>query len=107
MGTVPKYKYMHVRILKLIKKNLYNAKKICVISDNRIPKVLLNKLIKSLKKYQLKIYRLHVSEKTKSLTVANKIIDQLLEENFIHGHYDVKIALKMHSKFGPIMKCKI
>jgi len=67
---------------KLIKKNLYNTKKICVISDNRIPKILFNTLVKSLRKYQLKIYKLHVSEKTKSLIVANKIIDQLLEENF-------------------------
>ena len=41
----------------LIKKNLPEVKKICVISDNKLPKLILKKLIKSLKKYELKIER--------------------------------------------------
>ena len=65
---------------RLIKKNLTSVKKICIISDNKLPKLLLKKLIKSLKKYELKIYKLSVSEKTKSLEVANKIIEQLLNQ---------------------------
>ena len=36
----------------------------------------------SLKKYELKIYKLSVSERTKSFKVANKIIEQLLNDNF-------------------------
>ena len=67
---------------KLIKKNLSNVKKICIISDNKLPQVLLKKLVKSLKRYNLKIYKLPVSEKTKTLNVANKIIEQLLQDNF-------------------------
>jgi len=67
---------------KLIKKKLPNVKKICVISDNKLPKILLKKLIKSLKRYDLKIYRLPANEKTKSLNVANKIIEKLLKDNF-------------------------
>ena len=67
---------------KLIKKNMPDVKKICVISDNKLPKILLKKLIKSLKKYDLKIYKLSTSEKTKSLNIANKIIGQLLKDNF-------------------------
>ena len=47
---------------KLIKKNLSNVKKICIISDNKLPQVLLKKLVKSLKRYNLKIYKLPVSE---------------------------------------------
>jgi len=35
----------------LIKKNLPNVKKICIISDKNLPLVLLKKLSKSLKKY--------------------------------------------------------
>ena len=66
----------------LIKKNLPGVKKICIISDNKLPKLLLKKLIKSLKKYELKIYKLSANERTKSLKVANKIIEKLLKNNF-------------------------
>ena len=67
---------------RLVKKNLPGVKKICIISDNKLPIFLLNKLIKSLKKYELKIYKLSATEKTKSLKVANKIIERLLSDNF-------------------------
>ncbi len=67
---------------RLVKKNLPGVKKICIISDNKLPIFLLNKLIKSLKKYELKIYKLSATEKTKSLKVANKIIEHLLSDNF-------------------------
>ena len=66
----------------LIKKKLPGVKKICIISDNKLPKLLLKKLTKSLKKYELKIYKLSANEKTKSLRIANKIIEQLLKNNF-------------------------
>ncbi len=66
----------------LIKKNLPGVKKICIISDNKLPKILLKKLIKSLKKYELKIYKLSANERTKSLKNANKIIEQILNHNF-------------------------
>ena len=67
---------------RLIKKNLPGVKKICIISDNKLPKALLRKLIKSLKKYKLKVYKLPANEKTKSFKVAHKIIEQLLKDNF-------------------------
>jgi len=67
---------------RLTKKNLPGVKKICIISDNKLPKIFLNKLIKSLKEYNLKIYKLSSTEKTKSIKVANKIIEQLLNDNF-------------------------
>ena len=67
---------------KLIKKKLPDVKKICIITDNKLPKSLLKRLIKPLKKYDLKICKLSVNEKTKSLKVANKIIEQLLKDNF-------------------------
>ena len=66
----------------LIKKKLPGVKKICVISDNKLPKLLLKKLTKSLKRYELKIYKLSANEKTKSLGMANKIIEQLIKNNF-------------------------
>ena len=67
---------------KLIKKNLSGVKKICIISDNKLPRILLKKLIKSLKKYDLKVYKLSAHEKIKNIKVANKIIEQLLKDNF-------------------------
>ena len=66
----------------LIKKNLVGVKKICIISDNKLPELLLKKLIKSLKKYDLRIFKLTADEKTKSIKVVNKIIEKLLKDNF-------------------------
>jgi len=67
---------------KLIKENLPGVKKICIISDKKLPKKLLKKLLKSLKNYNIKLIKLSASEKNKSLTVANKIIQELLKKNF-------------------------
>ena len=67
---------------RLVRSELPNVKKICLIVDNKLPNILLRKLIKSLKKYDLKIYKLLANEKTKSLKIANKIIEQLLKNNF-------------------------
>jgi len=75
----------------LIKKSLPSVKKICIISDNKLPNLLLKKLIKSLMKYELKVYKLTANEKTKSLKIANKIIEQLLKNNF--NRSDCIIAL--------------
>ena len=66
----------------LIKKNLVGVKKICIISDNKLPELLLKKLIKSLKKYDLRIFKLTANEKAKSIIVVNKIIEKLLKDNF-------------------------
>ena len=66
----------------LIKKNLPNVKKICIVSDKNVPLALLKKLTRSLKKYNLKIYRLTSSEKIKNLKIAQKLIESLLKNNF-------------------------
>ena len=76
---------------KLIKKNLPSVKKICIISDNKLPKQVLKTLIKSLKNYELKIFKLKVNERTKNLKIAAKIIEQLLDSNF--NRSDCIIAL--------------
>jgi len=75
----------------LVKKILPNVKKICIISDKNLPLVLLKQLSKSLKKYNPKTYRLSVSEKIKTFKVADKIIRDLLEDNF--NRSDCIIAL--------------
>ena len=67
---------------KAIKKKLPGVKKICIISDNNLPKKVLKKTTKLLRNYNLKIYKLPSNERTKSLKVANKIIEDLLKNNF-------------------------
>ena len=66
----------------LIKKNLPGVKKICIISDKNLPSQTLKKLTDNLKNYKPKIYKISSSEKNKSFKVANKIIEELLKENF-------------------------
>ena len=66
----------------LIKKNLPEVKKICIIADRNLPHSLLKELTRSLKKYDLKIFKLNANEKNKNLKVANRIIEQLLRNNF-------------------------
>ena len=65
----------------LIKKNLPNVKKICIISDKNLPLASLKELSKSLKKYNPKIYRLSVSEKIKNFKIAHKLIENILNDN--------------------------
>ena len=45
---------------KLIKKNIPNVKKICIVGDNKIPKILYKKLTRSLKGYEIKIYEVDI-----------------------------------------------
>lgn len=67
---------------KLIKENLPGVKKICIITDKKLPKILLKKLLKSVKNYDIKLIKLSANENNKSLSVANKIIQELLKNNF-------------------------
>ena len=50
---------------RLIRKNLPNVKKICIISDNKLPKLIIKNLTKSLAKYDPKVYKLSANEKAK------------------------------------------
>ena len=66
----------------LIRKNLPNVKKVCIISDKKLPPILLKNLKKSLKKYEVIIYKLPSSEKIKSFKVAYKLAENLIRNNF-------------------------
>ena len=66
---------------KLFKNKLPNVKKIAIISDTKVPSIFLRKLSKSLRKYNLKIYKVVAKEKTKSFAVANRLIEELLHNN--------------------------
>jgi len=75
----------------ILKKNLPHVKKICIISDNKIPNIFLKILTKSLRNYKIKIYKLTANEKTKNFNLAYRIIQQLLKEDF--NRSDCLIAL--------------
>ena len=75
----------------LIKKNLPTVKKIFILSDNKVPGLILRKLIKSLQKYEPIIFKFTANEKNKNFKVANKIIEDLLNKNF--NRSDCVIAL--------------
>ena len=75
----------------LIKQNLQNVQKIRILVDNNVPIKLLKKLKISLKKYDLKIYTLKVSEKIKSFKIANQLIEKLIKDNLSRS--DCIIAL--------------
>jgi len=66
----------------LIRKNLPDVKKICIIYDKNVPSRLLAKLSRSLKRFKIIIYKLSTSEKMKNLKTANNIIENLLKNNF-------------------------
>jgi len=91
--TYPIYfgNYILKSIGELIKKNLPDVKNICIISDNKLPVNIIKKLTTSLKKYKIKIYKFDANEKNKNILIANKIIEQLLIENF--NRTDCVIAL--------------
>tara|TARA_B100000029_G_scaffold467394_1_gene503618 strand:- start:1199 stop:2323 length:1125 start_codon:yes stop_codon:yes gene_type:complete len=66
----------------LMKKNLPDVKKICIISDKKLPKKFLKNLVRVLKRYKLKIYKLESNEKNKNINVANRITEELLKNNY-------------------------
>ena len=69
-------------INSLIKKNLPDVEKVCIIYDKNVPSKILTKLNSSLKKFKPKIYKLTAAEKMKNFSVANNIIENLLKNNF-------------------------
>ena len=67
---------------KLINENIPGVKKIFIICDNKLPNLLLKILTKSLEGFDIKVKKLLVNEKTKNLNISNKIIEELLRNNF-------------------------
>ena len=65
----------------LIKKNLPDTKKICIITDKRLPSKLTKKLSKSLNRYDIKIFKISSGEKVKNFKSANLLIESLLKYN--------------------------
>ena len=69
-------------IAKIIKNKLPNVKKIAIVADQKLPQRLITKLKLSLKKYDLKIYKLNSKDKIKNITIAIRLIEDLIKNNF-------------------------
>tara|TARA_B100000029_G_scaffold262212_1_gene258399 strand:- start:5168 stop:6280 length:1113 start_codon:yes stop_codon:yes gene_type:complete len=65
-----------------IKQNLFGVKKICLLFDSNIPTKFLINLKKSLKRYDLYIYKIKTSEKIKNFKFAFQLTEKLLKNNF-------------------------
>ena len=69
---------------KLIKQNISGVKKICIISDDKLPRFLLNTLVKSLNSFHLKIYKLPANEK-------NSVMEVFIEGTEPYSMHDINI----------------
>ena len=67
---------------KIMKQNLPDVKKICLIVDKNVPLKIRKKLKKYLRKFHTKIFILNVNEKIKSFKIANDIAEKILKDNF-------------------------
>ena len=69
-------------ISKLIHSNIPGVKKICIITDKKIPKKILINLKNNLRKYEVITFELSVNEKIKNFNFANKLIEKILKKSF-------------------------
>ena len=68
-------------INSLIKKNLTNVRKICIIADKKIPSKITKRLAGSLNKYDLKVLKLNAGEKIKNFKYAYNLTEKILKFN--------------------------
>jgi len=69
-------------IFKIIKYNSLNFKQCLLLIDSNVPKKMVSKIKKSLKKKKLYVYFFKASEVNKNINNVNKILDILLKKNF-------------------------
>ncbi len=70
------------KLQSILKKNSITFNQCLLIIDKRVPKKILNKIIRSLKNKKIFKYYFDSSEKNKSLKKVNEILKILLERNF-------------------------
>ncbi len=70
------------KLSKLLKKCSIKFTKCLLVIDNKVPKTLVNKILKSLPKKQTIIYSFKASELNKNQINVNKILTILLKKNF-------------------------
>ncbi len=68
---------------KILKKNSINFSQCLLVIDKKIPKKIISKVTKSLKKKKIFKYYFEASEKNKNLNKINEILKILLNKNFL------------------------
>jgi len=70
------------RFKKILKENLSNFNRCLIVVDQKVPKKILAKVLKSLPKKTTSIHYFNTSEKNKNQKSVNKILSILLSKNF-------------------------
>ena len=66
----------------LINKKIPNCRKIALIVDNKVPKKIILQVKNSIKSFDVLFIKLKTNEKIKNFNVVNKLINNLLKNNF-------------------------
>ncbi len=70
------------KLSKILRNNLVDYNKCLLIIDNKIPKKMVQKILKSLKKKEIHKYSFKANEKNKNFRNINNILEILLKKNF-------------------------
>ncbi len=70
------------RLSKILNQNLIKFNKCILVIDNKVPKILIKKIIKSLNKKKTIIHSFRANELNKNQNSVNKILEKLLKNNF-------------------------
>ena len=70
------------KITKILKENSINFNKCLIVIDSKVPKKLINKILKLLPKNKITIYFFTANEANKNQNSINKILSVLLKKNF-------------------------
>ena len=70
------------KLSKLLNENSIKFDKCLLVIDNKVPKTLINKILKSLPKKQTIIHKFNANELNKNQLSVNKILTILLKKNF-------------------------
>jgi 3-dehydroquinate synthase/shikimate kinase/3-dehydroquinate synthase len=70
------------KITKILKENSINFNQCLIVIDSKVPKKLINKILKLLPKNKITIYFFTASEANKNQNSINKILSVLLKKNF-------------------------
>ena len=80
------------KLSKLLNNNSIKFNKCLLVIDNRVPKNLINKIFKSLKKKQTITHIFNANELNKNQSSVNKILTILLKKNFYRNDCLISIG---------------
>ena len=70
------------KVSKIMKDNHIEFEKCLLVTDKKVPKKLVNKIVKSFKNKKIFFYKINANEKNKNQKTVNSILEILLNKNF-------------------------